>query len=192
MKAGIQALFLTILVVSIAFVPAVSASSSEYSPKYFADVMIKVDPYTFICNKTVDDKEEFIAAWEDYRNSVKEENNETNSRYHSVIAEENNSTAIDPEPDLTYWMEPPDDWPERVSTDPKDEGVPGVRYYNLTEARFSGLLPYKSISTKLSPYMIRFEYSGNIGDSNHTYSYLKNPEININSTYICMLTNVSN
>lgn len=177
---------------SIAFVPVVNAESSKYSPKYLADIMTKVDPYTFVSNKTVDDKEAFIAAWEDYRNSGNEESNEINSQYHSAMVEENNSTVIDPEPNFTYWMEPPDDLPERVSTDPKDEGMPGVRYYNLTEARFSGLPPYKSISTELSPYMIRFEYSGNIGDSNHTYSYLKNPEININSTYICMLTNVSN
>ncbi|HII81545.1 MAG TPA: hypothetical protein HA261_14430 [Methanosarcina sp.] len=117
-----------------------------------------------------------------------------------VTAEENNSITIDQE-DSFNWAEPPDNLPERVSSDPKDEGLPGVKYINTSKYR-SDSLPYKQISAVKFPYEIRFEevsndsiFSLSKSEYSEIYTYpfrIENPQININSTHICIVANQSN
>lgn len=80
-KFGIGALLAAMMLMSMVFTPAASAESSNELPEELAKFVTKVDPYTFVFDKEVDDKEAFVAAWNDYENAVKEENKEVTPEY---------------------------------------------------------------------------------------------------------------
>ncbi|MDY0388197.1 MAG: hypothetical protein RBT65_13970 [Methanolobus sp.] len=87
MRFGIGALLTAMLLVSMAFAPAVSATenSSEkvMNESHFLDVdrmpdelvdnVEQVDAHTFVFRNKVDDKKEFIAAWESYETEIKDD-----------------------------------------------------------------------------------------------------------------------
>ncbi len=112
-KFGLETLLLAMLLVGIVFVPTVSATTVDSKtkteevgpfsgiemPEELKKNVVQVDPYTFIFEGEIDDKEALYAAWDAYekealaRNQVLETQNNTNNNIanNSVTTTQSNS-----------------------------------------------------------------------------------------------------